>query len=50
MREVTVQQPNWTYSSADRVTDGVIGAYRVEVTQVSARFGEGPARGIEIAA
>ncbi len=50
IREVTLQDPRWTYTLAERAGDGVTGAYRVKVTQVSARFGEGPARGIEIAA
>ena len=49
-REVMVHQPQWEYTLAERASDGVTGAYRVDVTQVSARFGEGPSRSIEVAA
>ncbi|GAA6207813.1 glycoside hydrolase TIM-barrel-like domain-containing protein [Cognatishimia sp. WU-CL00825] len=40
-REVQVSTPEWRYSIADQIADGVAGLLRFQVTQVSARFGEG---------
>lgn len=42
-REVFVDTPGWTYTAAQKVADGVTGAYRVEVAQISQSFGPGPA-------
>lgn len=41
--------PQFTYSVALRAADGVIGPFRVEVAQLSQRFGPGPFRPIDIA-
>ena len=41
VREQVVTGPNWTYSAAMRSSDGVAGAYQVQVAQISARFGPG---------
>lgn len=43
LRSVQVPQPGWTYTAAERAADGVAGTVTVEVAQVSARFGAGPA-------
>jgi len=40
-REETVQTPHWTYTTAAQQADGVVGAYRIEVAQISARVGPG---------
>ncbi len=40
-REVQVTSPDWTYSAADQLADGVTGLLGFYVTQVSARYGEG---------
>ena len=42
VREDTALSRVWTYGSAARAADGVTGAYRVEVAQVSESFGPGP--------
>ncbi|TAG13101.1 MAG: hypothetical protein EAZ40_15085, partial [Rhodobacterales bacterium] len=47
MAEYTANQPQFTYTAAMKVTDGLVGAFRVEVAQVSAQFGAGPYRSIE---
>jgi hypothetical protein len=47
-REETVGKPEWVYSRADRIADGVSVTYAVKVAQVSERFGPGPARRIDI--
>ena len=41
LREVTLSSPEWTYPAADRATDAQGGTIRIEVAQVSARFGPG---------
>lgn len=46
--EYGVSSPTFTYTSVMRAADGVIGSFRVEVAQVSALVGPGPARGIDI--
>jgi len=48
-RSATVASPNWAYSAADRVSDGVNGAFEIEVAQMSDRFGPGPVRILQIA-
>ncbi|MDR5651794.1 baseplate multidomain protein megatron [Ruixingdingia sedimenti] len=46
-REVTVSAPEWTYGAAMRAADGIAGLWRVEVAQVSDRFGPGPFTGMD---
>jgi hypothetical protein len=41
LREVTVTEPNWTYTATKRLEDGVSGIFEVSVAQNSARFGPG---------
>ena len=48
-RSETIAVPNWGYSAADRVADGVGGPFEIEVAQISDRFGPGPLRIIEVA-
>jgi hypothetical protein len=48
VREATVGVPGWTYPAAQRLADGVLGPWRVEVAQVSDRFGAGAWRGIDL--
>ena len=49
LREEMVVVPSWTYSAALQIIDGITGAYRIDVAQVSDRFGVGPFRGFQIA-
>ncbi|RKF12972.1 host specificity protein [Roseovarius spongiae] len=49
-RDELVSAPRWTYTAAARAADGVAGAYRVEVAQVSARFGAGVFAGLDVPA
>lgn len=49
LREVTVNGPVWTYSAAMQTADGLAFPARLEVSQVSARFGPGLAAGIDLA-
>tara|TARA_R110000868_G_scaffold49269_1_gene158890 strand:- start:3107 stop:5620 length:2514 start_codon:yes stop_codon:yes gene_type:complete len=48
VRQVFTDQTTWLYSAAEQGTDGITGAARIEVAQVSASFGAGPARGADI--
>ena len=48
--EYTSTQPQFTYTQAMRLADGVAGTYRVGVAQVSARYGPGPFRSIDLVA
>jgi len=48
-REDFVALPGWTYTAAMRTSDAVNAPYRVEVAQLSARFGPGPAVGLILA-
>ena len=41
LREEISHSPAWTYTAAMRQSDGLQGAYRVEVAQISARSGPG---------
>lgn len=47
--EYTVAQPQFAYSAATRAGDGVTGSYQIAVAQLSAVYGPGPFRQIEIA-
>lgn len=42
IRETEVDQPQWTYTAAMRMADGVTGPFRLSVAQISERFGAGP--------
>ncbi|MCP3969404.1 MAG: host specificity protein [Rhodobacteraceae bacterium] len=48
VREANVQTPAFTYSAAERTTDGVTAPFELAVAQVSDRFGPGPFRRITI--
>ncbi len=50
LREETVAVPTWIYPSAALASDGIIGAYRIDVAQVSDRFGAGPFRSLQVSA
>ncbi len=41
LRVVDVDGPAWTYSDADKASDGVVAPYSIEIAQVSDRFGPG---------
>ncbi|KUP91709.1 baseplate multidomain protein megatron [Tritonibacter horizontis] len=45
LREERVTTPGWTYASGAQLSDGVSAGDRVEVAQISARFGPGPVAG-----
>lgn len=45
-----VSQPQFQYTAAMQASDGVAGAFRLSVAQMSSSFGPGPFRGIEIPA
>lgn len=47
--EYTVAQPSFLYSNAMRAVDGVSGSFLMAVAQLSASFGPGPFRRIELA-
>ncbi|EBA03677.1 hypothetical protein RB2150_04238 [Rhodobacterales bacterium HTCC2150] len=48
VREVDLTVPNWTYSQADQVSDGTTGTLKIEVAQISERFGAGPYAGVTV--
>ncbi len=48
LREVIVGEPRWSYGAAERAADGLGGPFRIEVAQLSARFGAGAFTGVEI--
>ena len=50
LREEIVAMPTWVYPASAQISDGVIGAYRIDVAQVSDRFGAGPFRSVQVAA
>ena len=50
LREVVSAMPSWTYTAAQKAADGQSGAYQIEVAQVSASFGAGPAASVTVAA
>ena len=50
LREETVVVPTWIYAAGLQTSDGIIGAYRIDVAQVSDRFGTGPFRSVQVAA
>ncbi len=40
-REEIVNSPDWTYTAAAQTADGLVGAYQIDVAQISAKFGPG---------
>ena len=50
LREETIAIPAYLYTAAAQTSDGIVGAFRIDVAQVSDRFGPGPFRSIAIAA
>ncbi len=48
LRQVTTTVPNWTYSQAQQLADGVSLPFTIQVAQVSDRFGAGLFKGIQI--
>jgi hypothetical protein len=48
--EYSVVQPEFLYTASMRASDGVTGPFQVSVAQISASFGPGPFRKIDIAA
>ncbi len=48
VREATVVSPMWTYPASVQASDGLTGAYHIDVAQLSGRFGPGPFRRITI--
>jgi hypothetical protein len=47
-READTAAPSFTYSVADRLSDGTLSPFSIEVAQVSDRFGPGPYARIDI--
>ncbi|MEP2530654.1 glycoside hydrolase/phage tail family protein [Shimia sp.] len=48
-REETTLVPIWTYSHVDQVADGVLDGFQMEVAQISARYGVGAFRSVQVA-
>lgn len=48
LREVNTTEPAWTYTSAMQTADGAGPTTRIEIAQVSASFGPGPAVGLAL--
>ena len=48
LRDETRTDPAWSYTAEMRVSDGILGAYYIEVAQISDRCGPGLFRRIEI--
>ncbi|MDT8856308.1 glycoside hydrolase/phage tail family protein [Paracoccaceae bacterium Fryx2] len=48
LREVALTAPGWVYPAGMQAVDGLAGAFRIEVAQVSDRFGPGPFRAIDL--
>ncbi|MEP5088960.1 MAG: glycoside hydrolase/phage tail family protein [Paracoccaceae bacterium] len=48
VREETVSAPSWVYTTAMRSLDAVVGPYVVSVSQLSARFGAGLSKRIDV--
>ena len=49
LRETIVAAPGWSYTAAMQLADTPSGPVTLEVSQVSQRFGPGPARGVVLA-
>jgi len=50
LREQIVEAPNWTYSAANRASDGLTGGITLAVAQISGLFGPGAFASLEITA
>lgn len=50
IREATVTSSSWRYTANMRLEDGISGLYRIEVAQVSARYGGGYAAHMDLSA
>ena len=50
LREETVVSPAWTYLASAQTADGIAGPYRIDVAQMSDRFGPGPFRSLQLTA
>ena len=50
VREITVSEPQWVYSAAMQGEDGIAPPARIEVAQVSARYGPGLFAGLDVPA
>ncbi len=48
VRQATVSAPAWTYSAAQQAADGVSSPYAIQVAQISARFGPGIFRKVDL--
>ena len=48
LRDAFVSQPEWIYSAAMQAADGVGSVFRLEVAQVSARYGAGLYSGLDV--
>ncbi len=48
VREETVSVPTWAYTTTMRSEDGAIGPYTVTVSQISARYGTGLSRSVDV--
>ncbi|WP_164661255.1 glycoside hydrolase TIM-barrel-like domain-containing protein [Tropicibacter sp. Alg240-R139] len=48
VREITVGSADWTYTSAQQISDGGINLLSLEVAQISSRFGTGPGTRIDL--
>ncbi len=49
VREEIVAEPRWAYTATAKSADGLIGGYAVEIAQISATYGAGPAARIQVA-
>jgi hypothetical protein len=50
LREATVPQAMWIYPLSEQAADGLTGQYEVQVSQMSATYGAGPAARIDLQA
>lgn len=48
VRSENISSPAWVYTSAQQASDGIVGAFTIEVAQVSDTFGAGLYRKVEI--
>jgi len=48
IREVTTATPTWDYTAVMRSSDGISGTYSIDIAQISARFGAGLFRRIDL--
>ena len=50
VREVVTDVPEWIYTLSEQAADGLTGAFDIEVEQISAVFGPGPAARLSLIA